>query len=110
MSEIERPRPLLERIDSLEGSRQDLELRLDDARQTGQPKLLNMTSSELREFARQWRTDLTCGTMEKRKAIFRQIVENATFDGEELVIRPNCEALTGVKVASPRGVEPLLLG
>ena len=48
--------------------------------------------------------------MDKRKAVFRQLIESATFDGEELMLVPNMATLTGtgVKVASPRGFEPLL--
>jgi len=43
--------------------------------------------------------------MDKRKAVFRQIIDSAVFDGEELEIAPNLSTLTGtgVKVASPRG-------
>ena len=48
--------------------------------------------------------------MDKRKAVFRQLIESATLDGEELMLVPNMTTLTGtgVKVASPRGFEPLL--
>ena len=102
--------PLLERIDSLEETRQDLELKLNDAKEVVKPQVLDMTPAELREFAEQWRTDLTSGTMEKRKAIFRQLVEEATFDGNGLHITPSYHAITGVNVASPRGFEPLLPG
>jgi hypothetical protein len=43
--------------------------------------------------------------MEKRKALFNQLIESAKFDGEGLEIVPNMATLTGtgVKVASPRG-------
>ena len=110
LSEVKHQRPLLERIDSLEDRRQDLELQLDDAKEVAKPQVLDMTKGALREFAQQWRSDLTAGTMEKRKTIFRQLIESATFDGHELHIVPSYHALTGVKMASPRGVEPLLPG
>ena len=110
LTEIKHQRPLLERIDSLEETRQDLELKLNDAKEVVKPQVLDMTPAELREFAEQWRTDLTSGTMEKRKAIFRQLVEEATFDGNELHVTPSYHAITGVNVASPRGFEPLLPG
>ena len=44
--------------------------------------------------------------MDKRKAVFRQLIELVTFDGEELMLVPNMATLTatGVKVASPRGL------
>ena len=68
-----------------------------------------MSDSDLDEFAGQWRSNLEGGTMEKRKAVFRQLIDTATFDGEVLELVPNLVALTGtgVKVASPRGFEPL---
>ena len=49
-------------------------------------------------------------TMDKRKAVFRQLIDSAVFDGEELEIVPNLATLTGAEVngASPRGFEPLL--
>ena len=69
-----------------------------------------MSDADLAEFADQWRTSLQAGTMDKRKAVFRQFIESAVFDGEELEIVSNLTSLvgTGVKVASPRGFEPLL--
>ena len=44
--------------------------------------------------------------MDKRKSVFRQLIESATFDGEELMLVPNMATLTGteVKVASPRSL------
>jgi hypothetical protein len=50
-------------------------------------------------------TDLEGGTMDKRKAVFRQLIDGAVFDGEELELVPNLATLTGTgfKVASPRG-------
>lgn len=50
------------------------------------------------------------GTIKKQKAAFRRLINSVVFDGEELEIEPNLSALTasGVKVASPRGFEPLL--
>ena len=42
-----------------------------------------------------WRTNLEGGTMDKRKAVFRQLIESATFDGEELMLVPNMATLTG---------------
>ena len=65
------------------------------------PEIIEMSDSELDDFADQWRNDLQSGTMDKRKAV---------FDGEELEVVPNLATLagTGVKVASPRGFEPRL--
>ena len=81
-----------------------------DVRVIRPPQKVVIHLDDLREFAEQWRTDITAGTMEKRKSIFRQIVDSATFDGTELQVIPSYQAITGVKVASPRGVEPLLPG
>ena len=52
----------------------------------------------------------SCGTMYKRSAVMRPLIESAAFDGEELRRVLNLATLTGVKMASPRGLEPLLLG
>ena len=67
-----------------------------------------MQSVELREFAEQWRIELEGGTMDKRKAVFRQLIGSARFNGEELEIVPNLTTLAGAgaKLASPRGFEP----
>ena len=45
-----------------------------------------------------------------RKSVVRQLIDSAVFDGEKLEVIPNMATLTGtgVKVASPRGFEPLL--
>ena len=101
LTEIKHQRPLLERIDALEDRRLGLELQMSDAEEIARPRVLDMNDDDLREFAEQWRTDLTAGTMEKRKSIFRQIVDSATFDGNELQVTPSYQAITGVKVASP---------
>ena len=110
LTEVKHRRPLIQRIDALEDERQELDARLNDMNQVEKPEILSMTPAELEEFAEKWRTDLEGGTMDKRKAVFRQLIESAVFDGEELEIVPNMATLTGtgVKVASPRGFEPLL--
>ncbi len=110
LTEVKHRRPLIQRIDALEDERQDLELRLTDHEKVDRPKLLSMSRADLDDFANEWRTNLEGGTMDKRKAVFRQLIESATFDGEELMLVPNMATLTGtgVKVASPRGFEPLL--
>ena len=110
LTEIKHQRPLLERIDALEDRRLRLELQISDAEEIARPRILDMSGDELREFAEHWKTDLTAGTMEKRKSIFRQLIDSATFDGDELQVVPSYQAITGVKLASPRGVEPLLPG
>jgi hypothetical protein len=103
-------RPLIHRIDALEDERQELELRLSDLEKAEKPAILSMNEADLQEFAEEWRSNLEGGTMDKRNAVFRQIIDSAEFDGEELKIAPNLTTLTGtgVKVASPRGFEPLL--
>ena len=110
LTEVKHRRPLIQRIDALEDERQELETRLSDMDQIERPEIISMNPSDLEEFADKWRTDLEGGTMDKRKAVFRQLIESATFDGEELELVPNMATLTGtgVKVASPRGFEPLL--
>ena len=110
LTEVKHRRPLINRIDALEDERQDLELRLSDHKKVDRPKILSMSKADLDDFANDWRTNLEGGTMDKRKAVFRQLIESATFDGEELMLVPNMATLTGteVKVASPRGFEPLL--
>lgn len=98
--------PIIQRIDALEDERQDLDIRLSDLQETERPKLLSMRRSDREDFATEWQTNLEGGTMDKRKAVFRQLIETATFDGEELTLVPNMATLTGtgVEVASPRGL------
>ena len=110
LTEVRHRRPLIQRIDGLEDERQALELRLSDATDYEVPAITKLSLEDLRAFAAQWRSNLSSETMDKRKAIFRQLVDNATFDGEELVLVPNYQHIAGVKMASPRGVEPLLPG
>ena len=38
--------------------------------------------------------------MEKRKVVFRQLIDSAVFDGEELKLAPNIATLTGTGCAS----------
>ena len=86
LTEVRHRRPLIQRIDALEDQRQALGLELGDLQKAEKPKILGMSNAELDEFANQWRTNIESGTMEKRKAVFRQLIESATFDGEELEI------------------------
>ena len=108
MTQVRHRRPLIARIDNLEDERQSLEAQLKEIRNDDKPTLLDLTNAELQEFAQQWRIELEGGTMDKRKAVFRQLIGAARFDGEELEIVPNLTTLagTGAKVASPRGFEP----
>ena len=68
------------------------------------PEIVSINPTDLEEFADGWRTDLKSGTMDKRKAVFRQLIDAATFDGNVLALVPNLAILTGtgVKVTSPR--------
>jgi site-specific DNA recombinase len=95
LTEVKHRRPLIHRIDPLEDERRDLDLRLLDHEKVDRPKLLSMSRTELDDFADEWRTNLEGGTMDKRKAVFRQLIESATFDGEELMLVPNMATLTG---------------
>jgi hypothetical protein len=65
-----------------------------------------MSQNYLNQVTTEWRTKLERGTMDRQKAVFQQLIESATFDGEELTLVPNMATLTGteVKVASPRGL------
>ena len=110
LTEVRHRRPLIERMDRLEDERQSLVKELERLEAADTPEIIEMSDLELDEFADQWRTDLQSGTMDKRKAVFRQLIESAVFDGEELEVVPNLATLagTGVKVASPRGFEPRL--
>ena len=90
LTEVKHRRPRLQRMDLLHGERQDLELRLQDLKELDKPEILLMSTHDLAAFANQWKTDLSSGTMEKRRAIFRQLVEEATYDGDSLEIKPSC--------------------
>ena len=102
-----RRRPLIQRIHAPADEREALELRLSDLEE---PEFCSYSEAEMMAFAAEWRSNLEGGTMDKRKAVIRHLIESATFDGEELRLVPNLATLTGVKMASPRGVEPLLPG
>ncbi len=39
--------------------------------------------------------------MDKRKAVFRQLIESTMFDGKELMLVPNMATLTGTGVSFP---------
>ena len=110
LTEVRRRRTLIHRIDSLEDEMQSLAVKLEKTETAGKPEIVEMSDTDLDEFAGQWRTNLQSGTMDKRKAVFRQLIDSAVFDGEELEIAPNLATLTGAEVsgASPRGFEPLL--
>ena len=86
----------------------ELEIQLNDIVSDEKSKFLSMTPTKIEAFAEKWRADLTSGTMEKRKAVFRQVIESAEFDGEALKIVPSYRSIAGVNMASPRGFEPLL--
>ena len=113
LAEVRHRRPLIERMDLLEDERQSLVVQLEQLEADKKPGILEMSDSDLDDFADQWRTNLQSGTMDKRKAVFRQLIDTATFDGEELTIVPNLAALTGtgVKAASSRvlGISPRTL-
>ena len=87
--EVRHRRPLIERMDRLEDERQSLVKELERLEAADTPEIIEMSDLELDEFADQWRTDLQSGTMDKRKAVFRQLIESAVFDGEELEVVPN---------------------
>jgi len=77
---------------------QELELRLSDLEKAQKPAILFMNAVDLEAFAEEWRSNLEGGTTEKRKAVFRHIIDSAEFDGEELIIAPNLSTLTGTGV------------
>ena len=89
LTEVKHRRPLIQRIDASEDERQELDVRLQDMKNIEKPELLSMKPNDLEDFAKTWRTDLEGGTMDKRKAVFRQLIDSAVFDGEELELVPN---------------------
>lgn len=88
LTEVKHRRPLIQRIDALEDERKELKLRLSDHEKVDRPQFLSMSQDDIDEFAAEWRTKLEGGTMDKRKAILRQLIDSATFDGEELLLAP----------------------
>ena len=103
-------RPLIQKIDTLEHDPNELDVLLSDPNQIEKPQVLIVSSSDLVEIPETCRADHEGGTMDKRQAVFRQLIESAVFDGEEWETVPTMAIITGtgVKVASPRGFEPLL--
>ena len=62
----------------------------------------------LNEFLEDYRSNLASGDPERKKAILRSLISHAVLDDDTLTVIPSYENITGVKMASPRGFEPLL--
>ncbi len=91
-----------------EKARIGTEGRLRDEKEAAESNILRYSDETLEQFLQSYRADLESGEPEKKKAILRSVIEHGVFDGETLTLSPNYQKITGVKMASPRGFEPLL--
>lgn len=98
-------RPLIERMEAVETERREAEKALSELSESNSARA-SITDGDVREFVVAFRKGLTDPDAEKRKGFVRDLVACATLDSEELRVEPNVPAITGVKVALPRGLEP----
>ena len=109
ISETKHKRALLNKLDNLEEERILLKEQLEIEKLNSHAPIINTDINVLKKFISEYRQNLEIGEPETKKAILKSVIESATFDGEVLEIKkPGYQMITGVKMASPRGVEPLL--
>ena len=108
LPQMEHKRSLLERLDVLESSRLNLEVQIEEEKRITPEVMINLTDKAINRFLEDYRDNLKSGEAEKKKSVIRSLIESGEFDGNQLVLHPNVQQLTGVKMASPRGFEPLL--
>lgn len=107
LSKVTHQRPLLERLDAMEARRTQIEQ--DLAPLQAPPALLTKwDEAEIRQFLEEYRENLDVGEADQKKALLRSLIDHAVLERDQLTVYPHYEQLTGVKMASPRGFEPLL--
>lgn len=105
LPQVQHKRSLLERLDELELTRLNLELQIQEEKQVSPENLFDMSNEAIAKFLKRYKSDLKSGDMEIKKAVIRSLVESGEFDGNQLLLHPNVQQITGVKVASPRVAE-----
>ena len=100
-------RPIIDRLDILEEERMALADRIDVEGIELNPPITKYDEAALEGFLAAYRQGMEVGSAENKKALLRSVIERGVFDGETLTLHPSYEELAGVKLASPRGVEPL---
>ena len=108
LPQMNHQRPLLEQLDRLEETRISLDSQVQEQKEIVEPPILQLSGDALETFLEHYRSNLESGEPERKKAILRTVIDRGIFDGETLKINPSYENVTGVKMASPRGFEPLL--
>ena len=106
LTKVEHQRALLARLDALESKRANLESKVAEIKATTPTRLLDAFSS-VSEFLHDFRNGLADPDCEKRKMVVKSLLDEAEIKGDEVTLIP-AESLTGFKMASPRGFEPLL--
>jgi site-specific DNA recombinase len=109
ITQVKHQRPLLERIDVLEESRLKVKEQLDAEQLVSNPPILDASLDLINEFIASYRENLQSGESYAKKAVIQSVIDRGVFDGENLEIYPGYNQIAGgVKMASPRGFEPLL--
>ncbi len=107
LQQVKHQRPLLAKLDQLEEERSALLEQLEKTRPQSSG-ILDMSDTAIINFLKKYRNDFKKADIEKRKGIIRSCISYAELNGDELKINPSYANITEVKVASPRGFEPLL--
>jgi hypothetical protein len=100
-------RPLVEKLDAWEAECIALNEQLEYEKTLSQPPIIDASMDMLKGFIADYRQNLEHGEPHTKKAVIQSVIEKGIFDGERLEIVPGYPQITGVKMASPRGVEPL---
>lgn len=105
VTQVNHKRPLLERLDKLEEERQGVESKLREQEALQEPApVLDLSDASVKQFLSALQRGLQESDAEKKKALLRNVVQYGVFDGEQLTLHPALARLTGVKLASPRGL------
>ncbi len=109
VTQVNHKRPLLDRLDNLEENRTNLAETIQLKERKMEPaKILGLSEASIQLFIEQYRSKLESGNPERKKAVIRSLLDHTVLAGQQLTVVPNYRELTGVNLASPRGVEPLL--
>ncbi len=95
VAQMKQPRPILERIDSLETDRSAVQKELDALPTEVNPEFIELSDRKVREFITRYIDDFTQGDYLKKKSLVRSLIEVALFDGHEVTITPTHRAVTG---------------
>ncbi len=107
LTEVRNQRPLIDKIDALEDRRVALEQRLEAIRPEANGKLA-ADKRLLGKFLADYRDSVKAADPAGKRSLLGGLLDRVEFLGDEVRVFPALHSQTGVKVASPRGFEPLL--